>query len=269
MIDKSQIISDLHRVRQQGPLVHNITNYVVMNTTANALLSIGASPVMAHATEEVADMAAIASALVINTGTLSSPWVDAMHKAMESARKHQVPIVFDPVGVGATPYRRQTAQELFGTAMPDIIRGNASEILALYSEDAKSKGVDATHDSSSAVKAAETLTQNHGSVIVISGETDYIVSADRTETITNGAAMMGRVTGMGCTASALTGAFAAVNSDFTEAATSAMAVMGISGELAAQRASGPGSLQLRLLDTLYSIGEAEITNNFKSANIDA
>jgi hydroxyethylthiazole kinase len=243
--------------------VHNITNYVVMNSTANALLALGASPVMAHAEEEVADMVKIASALVINVGTLSGPWIRSMHKAMRRAGETHIPIVLDPVGAGATPYRTDTVRELMAAVIPTIIRGNASEIMAVVSADAKTKGVDSTTSSASAVEAAKQLSQAYHCVVCVSGATDYVVGIDRVIKIHNGHGLMQKVTGMGCAASALCGAFAAVNPSPVAATAHAMAVMGIAGELAAMHADGPGSLQVGFLDALYSLTEKNISDHLK------
>jgi len=250
-------------IRRQAPVIHNITNYVVMNTTANALLAIGASPVMAHAEEEMADMVAIASALVINIGTLSQPWVKSMLKAAEHAAQRGIPIVLDPVGAGATPYRTQTARELVAATRPTLIRGNASEIMALCGDLAHTKGVDSTEASSDALEAAQSLQERLGSCVCISGETDYIVGNGTLARIRNGHPMMTRVTGLGCTATALCGAFAAVTSDPARAATQAMAVMGIAGEMAAEKAEGPGTLQLHFLDALYRLTEDDILRRMR------
>ena len=246
-------------IRNLAPVIHNITNYVVMNTTANALLAIGASPVMAHAEEEMADMVGISSALVINIGTLSREWVKSMFKATEQAAKRGIPIVLDPVGAGATPYRTRTVQDLLAATHPSIIRGNASEIMALCGDRAKTKGVDSTEASKDAVAAAQFLHDSLGSVICISGETDYIVGSRELFRVRNGHPMMTRVTGLGCTATALCGAFAAVNPDPALAAAQAMAVMGIAGEIAVERAEGPGSLQMHFLDALYRLTKDDIT----------
>jgi hydroxyethylthiazole kinase len=254
----AQIWESLERIRESSPVVHNITNYVVMNTTANALLSLGASPVMAHAPEEASDMAGIAGALVINIGTLSSGWVKAMFLAGEKATARGIPIVLDPVGAGATPYRTATARELVLTLRPAIIRGNASEVMALHEDRGATRGVDSTDSSHDALQAAEHLAAEFGSVVCVSGETDYIVGRDGTVKVRNGHPLMTRVTGMGCTATALCGAFAAVQGDFGMAASGAMAVMGIAGELAASGADGPGSLQLRFLDVLYRLSKEDI-----------
>jgi hydroxyethylthiazole kinase len=253
----------VQNIRKQAPVIHNITNYVVMNTTANALLALGASPVMAHAEEEMADMVGIASALVINIGTLSKEWVKSMFKAAEHAAKRGIPIVLDPVGAGATSYRTRTARDLLGTVKHAILRGNASEIMAVCGEGTKTKGVDSLEASQDAVSAAQSLHESLGVIVCISGESDYIVGGKEMLVVRNGHPMMTRVTGLGCTATALCGAFAAVTSDPAKAAAQAMAVMGIAGEIAAERAEGPGSLQMHFLDTLYRLTEEDITRRVR------
>ena len=257
------IWQDLQVVRQKAPLVHNITNFVVMNNTANALLAIGASPVMAHAVEEVEEMVKIASALVINIGTLSPDWVNAMQRAMKAAAKKGIPIIFDPVGAGATGYRTQTCLELLDTARVAVIRGNASEIMALVDSAVQTRGVDSSAAGDAAEAAAEKLAETYRCSVVVSGEVDYITDGDRQQRIRNGHAMMPRVTGLGCTATALVGAFAAVNPDPFPAAGHAMAVMGIGGEIAARNAAGPGSLQLNLIDTFYSLDREQIAQGLR------
>ena len=262
-ITPSSIWKDIERIREKSPLVHNITNYVVMNTTANALLALGASPVMAHAETEVTDMVNIASALVINIGTLSDPWIRAMTMAVDQAKERNIPIILDPVGVGATPYRTLTAKNLINAAYPSIIRGNGSEIMGLCEEGASTKGVDSTSSSDLAIASAKGLNKEVGSVICITGETDYILSQKGMIQVKNGHPMMTRVTGLGCTATAICGAFAAVNPDYFLAAAHAMAVMGIAGEIAAQTAKGPASLQVNFIDTLYQLSETHIQDYFK------
>jgi hydroxyethylthiazole kinase len=245
-------------IRTSSPVIHNITNYVVMNSTANALLAIGASPVMAHAEEEMIDMVNIASALVINIGTLSGPWVRSMFKAAQQAAKRSIPIVLDPVGAGATAYRTGTARDLVAAVPPSIIRGNASEIMALSQQRMGTKGVDSADASHEALSAAAALHRDCGAVVCVSGATDYIVGGDGVIKVRNGHPMMTRVTGLGCTATALCGAFAAVNGDYFRAAAQAMVVMGIAGQEAAEASPGPGSLQVRFLDALYTMSEADI-----------
>ena len=259
-----EIFNDVEKIRERAPLVHNITNYVVMNTTANALLAIGASPAMAHAVQEVEDMASIAGALVINIGTLSEEWIRAMKRAAETAASKNIPIVLDPVGAGATFYRTETAKALIQAAPPSIIRGNGSEIMALCDAGQSTKGVDSTSGSDQAVTAAKTLSGDTGGTVCVTGQTDYIVSADNQIAVKNGHPMMPRVTGLGCTATAICGAFAAVNNKFDVAAAHAMAIMGIAGEMAAETANGPGTLQLNFIDALYRISKADIERHLNT-----
>jgi hydroxyethylthiazole kinase len=257
-ITAESIWSAIREIRTRAPVVHNITNYVVMNNTANALLALGASPVMAHAEEEVEDMVNIAGALVINIGTLSPHWIRAMFRAAHQARERNIPIVLDPVGAGATLYRTTTARELLQEVSPSIIRGNASEIMSLIEKGAQTKGVESTVKSHTAVDVARQLQRFYGSVVCVSGERDYIIHNSDITIILNGHPMMTKVTGMGCIATALCGAFAAVNRTYAQAAAQAMAVMGIAGEIAAKDAPGPGSLQVRFYDVLYGLSERDI-----------
>ena len=261
-ISAHNLWNDIKKIRATGPLVHNITNYVVMNNTANALLAIGASPVMAHAVEEVEDMVNIASALVINIGTLSHDWITAMKAAITAASKRSIPIVLDPVGAGATSYRPQTCHELLAQASPTIIRGNASEIMALTDSSVQTKGVDSSTDQSP-LNAAQQLADKHSCVVVVSGEIDLITDGEKCAYVRNGHALMPKVTGLGCTATALTGAFSAVQTDPFLAAAHTMAVMGICGEIATEKSSGPGSLQMNFIDTLFQLNEQQITDLLK------
>ena len=240
-------------VRSQRPLVHNITNYVVMNNSANALLAIGASPVMAHWTQEMEEMVSIAGALVLNIGTLDENWLKSMKVAGLAASRKSIPIVLDPVGAGATSARTAASLELIRLCHPSVIRGNASEIMALVNAEIKSKGVDSSAQSSDAVEAARKLAAETGAVVVISGATDYITDGSVVHTVEGGDEIMTAVTGMGCTSTALVGAFAAVVEDPLIAATAAMAVMSLAGERAAARSRGNGSMQVNFLDELYLI----------------
>jgi hydroxyethylthiazole kinase len=213
---------------------------------------------MAHAIEEVEEMAGLAQALVINIGTLSTPWVEAMVCAGKEARRRKIPVVLDPVGSGATRFRTVTAQKLIEGIQPAIIRGNASEIRSIFHSGPGTKGVDSQHIPDDVLDDARALSRFAGCVISVSGPVDLIVEGDRVIQIANGHPMMSKVTGMGCTASAITGAFAAVNPSPFHAAVHAMATMGIVGEMAAERAAGPGSFQLNFLDTLYNLQESDI-----------
>jgi hydroxyethylthiazole kinase len=254
------IINALHAVREQKPLVVNITNYVVMNNTANALLAIGASPIMAHSREEMAEMMSFPGALVVNIGTLDSLWIPRMMVAVEQANNHNKVVVLDPVGCGASKLRTQTSRQIAVAANKLIIRGNASEIIALAGEQGTSKGVDSTDSSEAAVGAAQYLAKTYHCNVVVSGETDFIITADRQIKLNNGHVMMPYVTGMGCTLSALTGAFAAVGE---ETGLAAAAVLGVAGEIAAEQSKGPGSLQVNLLDALYLLDEETLIQRLK------
>ena len=254
---------DIQKIRSEAPLIHNITNYVVMNITANALLAVGASPVMAHAQEEVAEMASHAKALVLNLGTLSAAWIDSMVKAGQTAVRAGIPIVLDPVGSGATQFRTNTAQLLLQKAPPSIIRGNCSEIRSLVLDEHCTKGVDSIHNTEESIEAALTLAQRCACVVSVSGATDVIVDKSSTIRVSNGHPIMPRITGMGCVATALTAAFAAVNQSPLRAAAHAMALMGIAGEMAAETSAGPGSFETAFLDALYNIREFDIRNRLK------
>lgn len=262
-MNTEKVISDLQKVRENAPLVHNITNYVVMNSSANALLSLGASPVMAHALEEVEEMASIASAVVLNIGTLSDKWIEAMFKAGRKAKENGVPVILDPVGAGATKLRTETAKKLIDEVQPDIIRGNASEILALVMADAKTKGVDSSASSDDALEIARDRAAANNCIVSVSGKTDYITDGTKVAAVQNGDAMMGRVTGTGCAATAITGAFAGVSDSWFDAAAGAMVIMGVAGEMARQKADAPGTFQVKFLDALYQIGEKDIKTKAK------
>lgn len=255
--------NDLLQIREKAPLIHNITNYVVMNATANALLAVGASPVMAHAVEEVEELAGQAAAVVINIGTLSPPWVDAMILAGQTANRRGTPLVLDPVGCGATTFRARVAQELIHKTRPDIIRGNASEIRALLQAGSGGKGVDSLLAPDEIEKEAAALSSTTGAVVSVSGPVDLIVKDEKVVRVANGHPLMSRVTGVGCTATALTAAFAAVAPCRLTAAAHAMALMGVAGEMAAQNASGPGSFWISFLDALAMIGEHDIAQRLK------
>jgi len=237
-------------IRSRHPLVHNITNYVVMNITANALLAVGASPVMAHAIEEMDEMVSLASALVINLGTLSASWIEAMGKAAQTARSRGIPIILDPVGAGATQFRTRTARDLLESSPPNLIRGNASEICALANAAVKTRGVDSTLSSDQAIDAGHLLAEQHGLTVVISGAIDHIIAPHAHREVHNGHPMMAQVTGMGCVATALLGAFAAITPDATDAAVATMVLMGVAGEQAVQRAEGPGTFVPHFIDAL-------------------
>jgi hydroxyethylthiazole kinase len=253
MIDAGRIAGVLAAVRSRRPLVHNITNYVVMNNTANALLALGASPAMVHALEEVSDFVGTSNALVVNIGTLSTPWVASMKLAVEAANARQVPWVLDPVGVGATRFRNETAADL-ARMKPAAIRGNASEIMALAGlSGSRTRGVDSTQSSEAALDAARRLSRETGAVVAVTGVVDHVTDGERLVSIANGHEMMTRVTGLGCTATALVGAALAVERDRLLACAAGLVFLGVAGEIAAARSPGPGSLQVHLLDALHAL----------------
>lgn len=260
---EKQLWKHIQSVRERSPLVHSVTNYVVMNNTANTLLAVGASPIMVHAKSEVKDIVAISHSLVINIGTLDEYWSGAMMIAAEAAHIFGKPWILDPVGAGATPFRVEVLQKLL-TFKPTIIRGNASEIIALAKANTTTtKGVDSTAASNEAISAARSLVTEYGAVVCISGETDIIIDREQTIYLDNGHPLMTKVTGLGCSATALLGAFAGVVENKTEATVAAMAMLGIAGELAEQQSAGPGSLQVHLLDALYQLKEATFYDYIK------
>ena len=236
-------------LRAKRPLVHNITNFVVMNWTANTLLALGASPVMAHAPEEVEEFAAMAGALVVNIGTLDAGFVGAMDSAARRAHEHDVPWILDPVGVGATRFRTETAEKLL-KRKPAIIRGNAGEILALAGEAAGAvKGVDSLAASDASLDAAQRLARKAGAVVAVTGAADYVTDGERTARVECGHAMSQQVTGTGCAATAVIGAFLAVAPAF-DAALHGLTVMKRAAARAAENAAGPGSFAVRMLDAI-------------------
>lgn len=264
----AELWADVEAVRASAPLVHNITNFVVMGFNANVLLAAGASPVMAHAVEEVEDMVAIAGALVLNMGTLEPAWVASMQRARAAAANRGIPVVFDPVGAGATRYRVEVATALLAAPAPTIVRGNASEILTAAGLSGATKGVDSSADSSVAITPARALAARTRGTVCVSGPVDHIVDdRGRWVSLSNGDVLMTRVTGVGCSATALIGAFAAVQPDALRATAAAMAMMGVAGEVAAERTrarkGGAGTFAVELLDALHLLDEATFSSRLR------
>jgi hydroxyethylthiazole kinase len=243
----------LERVRKERPLVHNITNYVVMNFTANTLLAMGASPVMAHAVNEVEEMVSLARAFVINIGTLSEHWIEAMLKGGRKANALGIPVILDPVGAGATLLRTRTFAVMTGELKLAVVRGNASEILSLASEEVRTKGVEAIHGVEEAAVTAGETARRIKTVVAITGPVDVITDGDRVIRCRNGHPLLSTVTGTGCAATTSIAAFAAVTANALEAAAAGLAFFGLAGEVAARRARAPGSFQVALVDALYEI----------------
>jgi hydroxyethylthiazole kinase len=229
-----------------------------MNSTANALLAIGASPAMVHALPEVEGFAGIAQALVINIGTLSPLWVEAMEKAAVAANAAGVPWILDPVAAGATQYRTKVSLRLLALR-PAIVRGNASEIMALAGETgAAGKGVDSAHASEAACDAATALARRAKCVAAVTGAVDYVTDGERMTGIANGDAMLSRVTGTGCMATALCGAFLGARLPAFEAAVAGLVAIGVAAEQAIIGAKGPASFQVALIDALHNLDDAAL-----------
>lgn len=244
---------DCRLIRATAPLIHNITNYVAMEISANALLAIGASPLMSSEPEEMEEIVSLASALVINLGCLEKKQIEAMEIAASAAMKQGKPWVLDPVGAGASRLRTDTALHLLSRIRPSVVRGNASEIMALAGVSSRPHGVDSADESLEALEHAKVIAEKYGTIVSVSGPTDYITDGESVVSIKNGSPLMPSVTAMGCTASALTAAFLAVDKNALSAASCAMALMGVAGEKAASESDGPGSLRVKFIDTLYNL----------------
>lgn len=271
MFDKQKFVIDCNAVREQSPLVHNITNYVAMNIAANGLLAIGASPLMSFCPEEMEEIVGISSALAINIGCLDSQQINAMHKAAEAANAQDKPWVLDPVGAGASALRTSTALDLITQYKPAIIRGNASEIMFLAkalgfnSENISSRGVDSSVATSAAEQSAAMLAKHSGAVVSVSGAVDFITDGDKTGTISNGSPLMPLVSALGCTSTAITAAFAAAEKEYFLAAWNAMALMGVAGEIAEENAAGAGtgSFAVKFLDALSTFNPEKAAERVK------
>ncbi|MDQ0220637.1 hydroxyethylthiazole kinase [Peribacillus cavernae] len=259
-MDKPMISASLQRVRDVNPLIHNITNVVVTNFTANGLLSLGASPVMAYAPEEVADMAKIAGALVLNIGTLNPVVVESMIIAGKTANEYGIPVIFDPVGAGATTYRTETAQKIMNEINVAVIRGNAAEIANVAGKQSNIKGVEAGNTQGDFVELAISTAKKLNTVVVTTGKEDVITDGDTTYLVANGHPILTKVTGTGCLLTSVIGAFAAVEKDILQASVSALTYYGVTAEIAARKTAeqGPGSFQIEFLNQLSKVSSSDI-----------
>jgi hydroxyethylthiazole kinase len=243
-------------MRKASPLVQCITNYVAMNVAANVLLAAGASPAMVHAQEEAGEFAAIAGALTVNIGTLSPDWVAGMRRAADAANQAGKPWVLDPVAHFATAYRRDTVAGLLALR-PAIIRGNASEIIALAGGVGAGQGVDSGDTVASAEGSALALARKTGAVVAVTGAADFVTDGKRAVRIEGGSPLMPRVTALGCSLTCLVGAFAAVRpADPFFASVAALGVFAVAGERAGRLSDGPGSFGWRFLDALAALDPA-------------
>jgi hydroxyethylthiazole kinase len=245
--------TSLRLLRERKPLIHQITNYVVMNETANATLALGALPVMAHAPEEVQEMVGHAGALVLNIGTLSSHWVDAMVAAGRAANECGVPVVLDPVGAGATRYRTETAQRILGEVEVSVVRGNAGEVATLVGVAAEMRGVESLGAGADPAEIAREAARSLGVVASVTGPVDHVSDGERVASIANGDPMLATITGTGCMSSAVTGCFLSVAESPFDGAVDALVAFGVAGEDAAREARGPGSFHVNLYDALAAL----------------
>lgn len=248
----------LSEVRAKRPLIHHITNYVTVNDCANVTICIGAAPVMAHARDEVAEMVSMAGALVLNIGTLDDDQVDSMIRAGVKANSLHIPIILDPVGAGATRLRTDSAQRLLQELDIAVLKGNAAEIATLAGAEGDIKGVDSYGITGEPLEVAKAFANELGFIVAITGPTDIVTDGTRVLLVDNGHPLMGKVSGTGCMAASLTGAFVAVTKDHLAATAAALAALGLAGEKAAQHSSGPASFKVALLDEIYHLTAEEL-----------
>ncbi len=243
----------LEKVRKQKPLVHHLTNWVTIYDCANIVKVFGASPVMAHAPEEVADMTALSSALVLNIGTLTTDFIEAMKLAVKSANKKNIPIVLDVCGAGATGFRDKKVFELLEVGRIDIIKGNASEVARVAGMAVATKGVDSTDVDADLTVIARQLAEKRSCVVVITGGVDIVVDTKKVFKINNGHAMMANVVGTGCMAASVIGTFAAISDDLVEGISAGLCCYEIAAEIAAEESNGPGTFKEKLFDCIFTL----------------
>lgn len=269
--EKSQVTPSLapllSRIREQRPLVHHITNMVVMNDTANITLAIGASPVMAHALEEVEEMVKLARVLLLNIGTLTPAQIEAMLRAGKQANELGIPIVLDPVGAGATSLRTQSALRLLRELRISVIRGNASEVGTLVGVAAETRGVDSISLSEDREVVAQRAAREFACTVAITGASDIIADGERLARVDNGHPLLATITGSGCMSTTLVAAFHAIEPDAWLATTAALVAMGVAGEIAAPKAGGPGTFRSHLLDAVASLDENAIIRDQRVKNL--
>ncbi|MDD2439357.1 MAG: hydroxyethylthiazole kinase [Methanosarcinaceae archaeon] len=250
--------NSLKKIRETKPLVHHITNWVTIYDCANLTRAFGALPVMAHAPEESADMTKISAALVLNIGTLTLDIIESMLLSATAANEKEIPVVLDAVGVGATKFRDEMAAKILESVRIDVIKGNYSEIARLAGENARTKGVEATSIAADPVELAKELAKSKGCTVVMTGKEDIISDGEKTFLVRNGHELMGSIVGTGCMAASIIASFAAVNSDYCEAARDALCCFGIAGELAAETSNGPGSFKVKLYDEVFKLSEETV-----------
>jgi hydroxyethylthiazole kinase len=263
-------IEILREIRRRKPLIHHITNLVVMNSTANVTLAVGASPIMAHAHEEMEAMAAFTDALNLNIGTLTPYWIDSMIVAGKAAGKRGIPIILDPVGSGATPLRTEAARRILEEVPVTVIRGNASEVMSLFTagKETRIRGVDSLETVDAVRSGAHAMAKELRKVIAVTGEIDFITNGEEAIEVHNGDPMFGLVTGTGCAATTVISCFCAVEPDPLVATACALGYYGLAGEEAARASNGPGSFQVALYDALHSLSEETMMERLRIKTTD-
>lgn len=259
------LTNDINLIKSKNPLVHNITNFVTMDFIANGLLALGASPIMAHGRQEIKEMVGLCSAVVVNIGTLDEYLVSSLSDVFEEASRLKKPIILDPVGAGATVYRTNTCLSLLKRGVISVIKGNASEIIALSGRLGKTKGVDSQDASEEAVDAAKEIAKEYNVCTVISGKKDVVVTSNEIRVFDFGHPLMAKVTGMGCLLTAILAAFHAVNKAPLESAMHAVTLMGVVGEITAElpAVNGPASFKAAFIDQLYNVDVQQIARKIK------
>jgi hydroxyethylthiazole kinase len=263
-INVGKIISEiLERIHKEKPLIHNITNMVAMNDTANSILAIGALPIMAHAQEEVGDMVKAAGALLLNIGTLTPEQIESMIVAGQVANNLKIPVILDPVGAGATNLRTESALKIQEKVKINIVRGNFAEISILAGLKGNIKGVESVGSEKDSAEIACTLARKFNQIAIITGEKDIVTDGKKVVEIDNGSPMLRTITATGCMATSLIASFTAVCDDYVLASTGALVCFGLAGERAAVKALGPGSFKVNLFDEIYNLNEEIISKGLK------
>jgi len=253
-----EIYSLLEKVRTQKPVIHHLTNWVTIYDCANIVKVFGASPVMAHAKEESGDMAKIASALVLNIGTLTPEFVESMKIAAKSANENGIPVILDVCGAGATKFRDDKCFELLNEVRIDIIKGNASEVARIAGEDVMTKGVDATEIEKDLLVLAKNLANARHCTVVITGKEDIICNPKKCYIVKNGTEIMSHIVGTGCMATSVIGTFAAVEKNLAKASVAGLVCFEIAAELAEKESKGAGSFKANLFDAVYNLNKEQI-----------
>jgi hydroxyethylthiazole kinase len=258
-----RIYGMIERIHQERPLIHNITNMVAMNDSANIILAVGGLPVMAHAQEEVGEMVKAAGALVLNIGTLTPEQIESMIIAGKVANSLKIPVILDPVGAGATNLRTESALRLQEKIKINIVRGNFAEISILAGLKGNIKGVESIGTEKNSVEIACSLARKYNQVAIITGKQDVVTDSKTVIEIDNGSPMLGTITATGCMVTSLIATFAAVDEDYLLASTGALVCFGLAGERAAVKAQGPGSFKVNLFDEIYNLNEKIIGEGLK------